>query len=424
MASRSPILIAGAGLAGLAAARALPRGIFRICEAESEPGGLCRSIRRNGYTFDHTGHLLHLKGEMLAFVESLLGGNLAVIRRRARVRTHGVEIDYPFQIHLHGLPPEVREECLEGFEAASRAEIDTTNFATWCLSVFGSGITRHFMRPYNEKLLRTRLESMSADWVHYIPRPKIEDVRAGARGARVEGVGYNAEFRYPKRGGIGCLPEALVAGLPVETGAPLEAIRPSDRRALVRGEWIAYDRLISTIPLPRLVRGIEGAPADVRAAAAALESVGVLCLNLAIDGPTSDAHWMYFPEERFPFFRVGFYHNIAPSSAPPGKSALYVEWACRSRSDLPPDYLRRAIDGLVEAGILRDASRVEDCVEVWIDAAYAIPAERRARAMAAIEPYLAEAGVIPIGRYGRWAYTSMGDALQEGRAAAEKLAAR
>lgn len=416
-----PLLIAGAGLCGLSVARALPRGRFRICEAEGEAGGLCRSIAHRDYTFDFTGHLLHLKGPMLDLVQNLLGENLAVIRRRSLVHTHGVEFDYPFQVHLHGLPAAVREECLSGFEAVAGSDIDMTNFETWCLTVFGEGITRHFMRPYNEKLLRTRLADMSADWVHYIPRPKLEDVRAGARGETVEGVGYNAEFRYPKHGGIGVLPRALARDLPIETDSPITRVHAGERRALIRGEWIPYERLISTIPLPSLLRDIEDAPAELRAAAGELEAVGVLCLNLGIDGPTKNAHWMYFPEEKYPFFRVGFYHNIAPCSAPPGKSALYVELSYRKRSDLPKDHVRAAVDGLVNAGILQDASRVEECVEVWIDSAYAIHTKKRRDSLGIIEPYLSNAGIVPIGRYGRWAYTSMGEALQEGITTGEKL---
>ena len=38
-------------------------------------------------------------------------------------------------------------------------------------------------------------------------------------------------------------------------------------------------------------------------------------------------------------------------------------------------------------------------------------------ALAAIEPWLERSGIVPIGRFGRWAYTSMGEAMAEGKAA-------
>lgn len=415
-----PIVIAGAGLCGLAAARALAGSSFRIFEAQSTPGGLCRSVHHKGYTFDYTGHLLHLKGESLNDVQHLLGDNLALIERRARIHTHGVRCDYPFQIHLHALPEKAREECVSGFEAVADKEIDTANFAAWCRSVFGNGITEHFMRPYNEKLLRTRLEDLSSDWVNYIPRPLLSDVRAGAAGHKVAGVGYNSEFRYPVKGGIGALPEALAADLHIELNAPLERVSGSGRSAKFGSEWVPYEKMISTIPLPALVNLIEDAPAEIKNAAKNLEAVGVLCLNLGIAGDTGDAHWIYFPEKKYPFFRVGFYHNISPSSAPAGKSALYVETSFRSREDLPEKYLDQAVEGLIDAGILKSAAQVEECVPLWLDAAYAIHTPRRVQALAAIIPYLESIGILPAGRYGRWAYTSMGDALKEGAAVAKR----
>lgn len=413
------IVVAGAGLAGLSAARALPRDSFVICDAAPEAGGLCRSLQHEGYTFDFTGHLLHLKGEMLEEVESLLDGNLEVIDRRAAIHTHGALVDYPFQVHLHGLPPGVRDECLSGFLAAVDGEVDRTNFAAWCDSVFGRGITRHFMRPYNEKLLRRRLEELSTDWVHYIPRPKPDEVKAGARGEKLDGIGYNAQFRYPKEGGIGALPRALAKDLAIRLNAPLRSVSAGERRALVGEEWIKYDKLVSSVPLPALIGMIGDAPVEIRSAAADLEAVGVHCLNLGIDGPTGERHWIYFPESKYPFYRVGFYHNISPNSAPSGKSALYVETSYSSRDNVPSTDV--IIDGLVEAGILQDRSMVKVQVELWIDAAYAVHTPERARAIALINPYLESIGIVPLSRYGRWAYTSMGDALREGREVAQRL---
>ena len=60
-----PVVILGAGLAGLSAAyhakkRGMPHLLF---EREGRVGGLVRSERVNGFTFDYTGHLLHMKEE-------------------------------------------------------------------------------------------------------------------------------------------------------------------------------------------------------------------------------------------------------------------------------------------------------------------------------------------------------------------------
>lgn len=424
--SEIPVLIAGAGLSGLSAARELPPGSFIICESSRAIGGLCASFQHEGYTFDYTGHLLHLKGAVLEEVERLLGDNLSVIERRARVHTHGAEFDYPFQVHLAALPPDVRDECLRGFEAVADRPIERENFESWCRSALGEGIFRHFMRPYNEKLYRTPLAKMSADWVGWIPRPSLEEVRAGASGKTVTGIGYNAVFRYPKEGGIGVLPAALAKNIVVRTGTPLVALNGTDRIATLRRpdgslERIRYGSLLSTVPLTALVEMTVGAPDHVRKALGLLDAVGVVCLNVGIDGPTKSSHWIYFPEEKYIFFRVGFYHNFAVRSAPPGKSALYVEISCRRIADLPANYREKAYSDLVAAGIVSDVSRIETCKETFLPAAYGIHNTARQSALKVIVPYLESVGVTPIGRYGRWAYTSMGEALSEGMAAGKRL---
>ena len=80
-------LILGAGLAGLSTAYHLRRGGCRavaLHEREERPGGLCRSEARDGFTFDHTGHFLHLRTpEMKRLASRLLGRGLASVTRNS-----------------------------------------------------------------------------------------------------------------------------------------------------------------------------------------------------------------------------------------------------------------------------------------------------------------------------------------------------
>ena len=63
MTTHTDILILGGGLTGLSTAYHLQqRGHtdYLLAERENAPGGLCRSIQKDGFTFDYSGHLLHL----------------------------------------------------------------------------------------------------------------------------------------------------------------------------------------------------------------------------------------------------------------------------------------------------------------------------------------------------------------------------
>ncbi len=84
-------LIVGAGLAGLACAL-YHSGDALIVEAAGYVGGKARSDLFDGYTFDVTGHWLHLRDpEIRALILRLLGDDhFHRIERISRIWSHGV----------------------------------------------------------------------------------------------------------------------------------------------------------------------------------------------------------------------------------------------------------------------------------------------------------------------------------------------
>src|SRR5262249_27782351 len=123
-----------------------------------------------------------------------------------------------------GLPPQVVLDCLLGLlKAKYPAEFGLTppagapkNFRDWVTRNFGEGIARHFMVPYNEKLLGVSLDELRPEYAErFIPRPSLEDVIKGALGFSRESLGYNAKFLYPREGGISALPRALAGALAI-----------------------------------------------------------------------------------------------------------------------------------------------------------------------------------------------------------------
>ena len=111
-------LVLGAGLTGLSCALHLERD-YLVLEREDHVGGLTHTNQVKGHSFDITGHWLHLrKPRIKTLVADLLGSELTIQQRRARVFSHGVYTPYPYQANTHGLPPEVAAECLMGFVKA------------------------------------------------------------------------------------------------------------------------------------------------------------------------------------------------------------------------------------------------------------------------------------------------------------------
>ena len=422
------VVIIGAGLTGLAAAQVLGRRAV-VVERETEPGGLCRSVAVDGFTFDYTGHLLHLRdARVRQRLQRLLPGQLATVIRRAAVHMCATQVPFPMQANLHGLPRDVATECLLGFIDArqQRRHRAQGSLYDWVVQAFGPGIARHFFVPYNQKLLCTDLRRMTTEWAQWaIPRPDLATVVAGALGDEPQGLGYNATFRYPRGGGIGVLPAALASRVP-GIRCDCTVVGVNLRRRQVRlhdGSALHYARLVSTMPLPELLARIEDLPASLRDLTGSLRWAAVYNINLGIDRPGVMAHhWRYFPEPEFPFYRVGCYSTIQPRSAPPDASSLYVEIAhppdrCPERGAL----YRQVRNGLRQAGMLRAGDRIIARCDLRLPYAYVVFDRARQRSLGRILRYLAGRGVISAGRYGAWTYASMEEALIAGREIGQRL---
>jgi protoporphyrinogen oxidase len=432
--SEDPVVILGAGLAGLAVALHLGDVPVLLVERDHIVGGKARSHRRDGFTFDITGHWLHLKNQATRdLVQGLLDpGALIEVSRLTSIYTHGVMLPYPFQANLHGLPWAVMRQCLAGFIGAwlrtgRRNTIEPGDFEDYVVHRFGRGMTRHFFVPYYSKYWGMSLNELSSDWhASYLPVPTLRQVLGGAIGLRQDGLGYNARFLYPVGGGIDAIPQAMHRACAtfetcaVQLSTSVDEIDPRQRRIKLTSspDWLTWDTLVSTIPLPDLLDRIPALPPPVIAARNALRSLSLRYLNVAVRTPSPmREHWVYVPDSRFPFYRVGTFSNALPAMAPPGCAGLWVELADRSGTvDLP-----EALRALARLGAITGVEDVLFVEQHDVEHAYVVFDDAREAAVRTIRAWLAEHEIHICGRYGAWAYGSMEDAIIDGIAVAGRI---
>lgn len=427
MAARQHVSIAllGAGLTGLSAAlECQKQGLdYQLFERESEPGGLARTTTEAGYRFDRTGHLLHVRDPALeAEVLDWLGPGTHSIQRESRIWSNGVYTHYPFQSNTYGLPPQVAYECVLDFVKAQRNPRHPAprNFEEYCRTHFGDAISEHFMIPYNCRLWGVSPSEITADWCQrFVPLPSLEDVLAGAVGLAPRKLGYNREFLYPSEG-IGRLAQVLQRQLTeLYLGTSPTRIDLSGRRLLFGDRSVHYERLISSIPLSALLGLCGPLPGDVERAARRLRCTHLYYLDLALGRPfKKDWHWIYVPEAKYPFYRVGCYSNFSERMAPRGCANLYVELAERSVPSLDA-VLPKVIEGLVEMQLLDSAADIQFARLRHLEHAYVIFDHDHKSTTAKLHEFLREHHVISTGRYGEWTYSSMEDALLSGRHAVQ-----
>jgi len=430
---KTETLIIGGGLAGLSAGKALEgRRSYLIAERENRPGGLAATVKKGGFTFDYSGHLLHLRWPGTSkLILNALKGNCARIKRDARIYAHKSWTPFPFQANLSGMPPGVKAECVSGFLKAYNAGggpgDGTEAFSSWTRRVFGEGISKHFMLPYNAKLWSYPLTRLTTEWcAPFVPMPRPEEVIEGAYGKRTEGLGYNTVFHYPKSGGIGALATAFASDLGgLRLGLQVESVNLKKGVANVRHFGpVNFSRLINTSPLDSFIAMAEDAPAAVKRAAAALRHNTVYVLNLGVKGVRHDMHWGYFPGAEFPFYRAGIASNFSPRVAPRGCASFYIELATAGEPLDLASAEAGILRGLKACGLLKSSSQVVEKLWLKIPCAYVIYNRERARALPVIFDWLRSRRAQSIGRYGAWKYSFMEESVKEGLEAAAAVLKR
>jgi protoporphyrinogen oxidase len=364
-------------------------------------------------------------------IQRLLPDTFEQHARKAKIYTHGRYIDYPFQANVHALSPEIVKECILGFVETLREPLHSPrSFHEWVLHTFGAGIAKYFMFPYNQKLWQIPLQELSVDWVSWsIPKPTLDEFLNGALGIQNQTFGYNPSFLYPKTGGIEILPRVFANHLDqqrlhYDTRATM--LGPKKKRLeFDDGSSTQYEHLITTMPLTHLLSMIEPLPSDVAGAAATLSNIVVYDINIGVNrARISEAHWLYFPEPEYPFYRVGFPSNFSETVAPAGCSSMYVEVSTLPEKNLAEHTLRDSVlSALRRCGILRDDDDIVVCDIVRIECAYVHYNLERAHALDTIFHYLHQHNIHSTGRYGAWEYSSMEDAILAGKAVAERLTA-
>ena len=202
------MVIIGAGPCGLACGRELARlghADWTIYERTSHAGGHASSVvDASGFTWDLGGHVVFSHfGEFDALLDEALGDDVYEHERSSFVRVDGRWVPYPFQNNLRYLEPDVVYECLARADRAPAARRRRGTSPPGWRATFGDGITRHFMRPYNDKVWATPPEEMSADWI--AERVSVVDYRRALANVVLErddgGWGPNNTFRFPRAGG-------------------------------------------------------------------------------------------------------------------------------------------------------------------------------------------------------------------------------
>ncbi|HEX9079919.1 MAG TPA: FAD-dependent oxidoreductase [Desulfuromonadaceae bacterium] len=416
------IVILGAGPCGLGAAHRLHElghADWQIFERNGHVGGLSASfVDDAGFTWDIGGHVLFSHYAYFdRAVAAALGGAWYEHQRESWIRILQTWVPYPFQNNVRHLPDDALRECVEGLRCLPGNPAQAANFREWMHAVFGPGIVKHFMGPYNRKVWGVPLETMGKEWI--AERVSVVDLARIERNIAEQrddlSWGPNNTFTFPRTGGTGAIYEGIAGpfGDRISLKHEMTAVDLESKKVtFTNGRVESYDVLITTAPLDQFVASCAPVPEAVGGATADLVHNGGLIVGVGFAEPRYDAKcWMYFPEDNSPFYRVTNFHNYSPANVPGGDTSRYSSLMCETTysSHKPEErstIVGETVQGLMNSGLIGAAQceRIVSRYLIDIPYSYPVPTLGRDRALALIQPYLESRDVYSRGRFGAWKY--------------------
>lgn len=437
------IVILGAGPTGLGAAyrlKELGYQDFSILEARDKVGGLASSERSsNGFIYDIGGHVLfsHYKYFDQLF-DKLMGNEYQELVRESWVWLMDRFLPYPFQNNIKFLPPEVVLECVLGLIDAQKQPLDIArfkNFEEFIYGVFGAGIAKYFMMPYNFKVWAHPPKMMNKEWIG--ERVSVVDLKRVLGNVILNrddiAWGPNSTFKYPLYGGTGEIFNRMQPYIQDHLKLNTRAVGvDTEKKHIITdsGERLSYDHLLSTLPLDQLTLNLyPPVPAEIRAHAQQLLHSGSYIVGIGIKQPSpSKKCWIYFPEDNCPFYRLTYLSNYSPDVVPDPKTH-YSLLAEISRSEYKPTngetIIEETIQGMVNSKILslKDLDDIVDRYLIERDYTYPIPSLERDAALNVLHPFLEQKNIYSRGRFGAWRYEvgNMDHSVAQGVEWAERM---
>jgi len=387
------ILIIGGGVTGMAAAIASGGTIL---EAGDRLGGLAVCDVRDGYVLGYSGHWLFGGSHVgRALIRSL------VLCREAEKETYvwymGKYVPAPIQSNVGILENASRIYS----EIATKSNVEARNFAHFLHMAYGDTLYRTFFWPFNDKYtcgMMHEVEPMHS-------RNAIPTLESLLRGRQVST--YNDKFMYAV-GGIQQLVDEMSRRCDsVILGSRVSRIDVGRHTVTTRDSVEhGYDKLISTIPLNRLLAMCGTHVQELPYLHGVVVNVGCQYVNFP-------GQWMYVPNSDIGFHRIGNYTAVDKTLAPPGKHLVYLD-ANAHKDDVGAVMANagKLVSDAVGAGFI-------DGVEDWYDAreipvAYTFTRQGQKGEIAGHLEQLSASGVYSIGGYGRWSYQGMMADIEEG----------
>lgn len=446
--SARQVVVIGAGPAGLTAAYELVKlgASVSVLEKDSMVGGLARTARYKGYSFDMGGHRFFTKvPEVERMWREVLGAEFLRRPRLSRIYYDGVYFDYPLKPWnaLSRLGPyEAVRVVLSYIKWQVRPHTVEESFEHWVTNRFGRRLFLRFFRSYTEKVWGVPCTELRAEWA----AQRIKDL--SLRSAIMAMIftprrtikTLIEEFDYPRLG-PGMMWETVAAKVAEKNGAvrldaPVLAVHHAGGRVTGvtidagdgRTETVDGTDFISTMPVTELVAKLHPkAPGEVLDAATWLSYRSFLTVCLIVErAELFPDNWIYIHDPDVHVGRIQNYKNWSAEMVPDAtKTGLGLEYFCDEGDALwnrPDDELVDMAKRELEKIGLARADEVSDGCVFRMPKAYPVYDSVYAQHLESVKKHLATfENLQTIGRNGLHRYNNQDHAMVTGMLAARNI---
>lgn len=412
--------ILGAGISGLGAAYSLHKRNVPVIVLEKDTtyGGLCGNFSIDGFRFDRFVHFSFSKNEQIN--ELFSASSPGIIRHIPNPYNiyKGNWIKHPAQNNLYPLSEREKQRIITDFR--NRPQVfdikNISNYEEWLRLQYGDYFAEHFPIAYTRKYWMHEAKELEIQWVgNRLYRPTIEEVEQGCKTAETPITYYAKEMRYPCKGGFKSFLKVLTDGQSIKYNSKVIEIFPLKKMIKTEtGHIYQYERLISSLPLPEVLRIIKDVPQRVRTAGDLLKCTCGYQISIGLKTKNIPPYlWWYIYDEDILPARVYSPSLKSPDNVPDGCSSLQLEIYCEQDQYTKGEMLEKSVGKLLSLGVIKENDilfidvRFEKYANVVFD--HNIYKSRKI-----VRDYLETVGIETIGRFGEWDYLWSDQSLLSG----------
>lgn len=416
------VIIIGAGISGLGASFAL-RNKGEICtvlESETTYGGLCGNFTiSDGFRFDR---FVHFSFSINGMVNEIFTKSSPEIYRHTPNPFNlykGLWIKHPAQNNLFPLPADEKRKIIDDFKRRPE-NVEPTSIADyeqWLRIQYGNSFAENFPIPYTKKYWMHEARDLETKWVgNRLYQPSLDEVIKGSETFETPVTYYAKEMRYPQKGGYKQFLKELAEKADIRYGQKVVEIDTDNKLVKTEcGDVFGYSRLISSMPLPLLVKALgKDVPKEVIRASEQLKCTSGYLISIALKGKNIPPFlWWYIYDKEILPARVYSPSLKSPDNAPEGCSSLQLEVYCKKDEYSKEVLIGKSVEPLIQLGIINreDIIEIDVRFEPWANVVFdhSIYQARRT-----VLDYVRSVGIEPIGRFGLWEYLWSDQALLSG----------